>query len=71
MVLDMSGAQKLLGAHLQVCLLQMDKDGALPGSWVGQQGVSMGGLSVWCAAPQALGLKPVREARVFPSTPGT
>lgn len=45
-VLDMSGAQKLLGAHLQVRLLQMDKEGALPGSWVGQQGVGMGGLSV-------------------------
>lgn len=71
MVLDVSGAQKLLGAHLQVRLLRMDKDGALPGSWVGQRGVGAGGLSVWRATPQASGLKPVREARVFPSTPGT
>lgn len=68
-VLDVSGAQKLLGAHLQARLSQMDKDRVLPGSRAGQRGVGRGGLSVRCAVPQASGPRPAREARVFPPIP--
>lgn len=70
-MLGMSSAQKLLGAHLRVHLSQMDKDWAVPGSQAGQQGVGGGGLSVRRAAPQASGLRPARQARVFPLIPRT